>query len=118
MYRIPKDLELSKIVGQFTTQIHVGQFNIQFTFGDVSFAVQSPIKLIRSGEVVGSWHEGVWPSPQFFEIMNIEVAEYRSPDDRTIIICLNNGLEVHLSDNSDQFECMQISFAGEDAWVI
>ncbi len=49
MYRIPKDLDLSQIVGTFTTQLRVGQFDLQFTLGDphhqVTFAVQSAVNL-------------------------------------------------------------------------
>ena len=41
MYGIPKELDLSPVLGEFTTQVRVGQFDLQFTFGSVSFAVQS-----------------------------------------------------------------------------
>jgi hypothetical protein len=58
VYRVPSDLDLSAIVGQFTTQIRVGQFDVQFTFGPVNFAIQSPVGLIKDGEVIGSWREG------------------------------------------------------------
>ncbi|WP_040307406.1 hypothetical protein [Agarivorans albus] len=119
MYRIPQELDLSKMVGQVTTQIRVGQFDLHFSFGDVNFAIQSPVELVRNGEVVGNWREGEWPSPEFFEVMNVEVTEYKVPNNRTIVISLAGGLEIYLSDNSDQFECMQISFEGESgAWVI
>jgi hypothetical protein len=119
MYRIPQELDLSKIIGQIATQIRVGQFDLQFSFGDVHFAIQSPVELVRNDEIVGNWRESEWPSPEFFEVMNAEVTEYKVPNDRTIVIYLASGVEIHLSDNSDQFECMQIAFEGEsDAWVI
>ncbi len=119
MYRIPQDLDLSKIVGQSTTQVLVGQFDIQFSFGDVHFAVQSNIDLIRDGETIGGWREGLWPSSQFFEMLNVDVTEYEIPNDRAIIIRLRNDMEIHLHDNSDQFECMQITIKGEaDQWII
>ena len=119
MYRIPKDLDLSKIVGQFTTQVRVGQFDLQFSFGEVHFAVQSHVDLVRNGEVIGKWQEGEWPTPEFFGIMNAEVVRYEIPNDRTIEIHLENGIEIHLTDDSDQFECMQISIQGDpDQWII
>jgi len=52
MYRIPKELDLSKAVGEFTTQIRVGKYDIQFEFGDVHFAVQTP-KIWRSSSDMG-----------------------------------------------------------------
>jgi hypothetical protein len=119
MYRIPSDLNLSIMIGQSTTQVLVGQFDIQFSLGKVHFTVESGINLVRNGETIGGWRQGQWPSPQFFEIMNVDVTKYEIPNDRTIIIYLENGIEICLSDDSDQFECMQISIKGESSqWII
>lgn len=119
MYRISKEMDLSRIVGQSTTQIRVGQFDIQFSFGDVDFAVQSAIELARNGEVIAIWREGEWPPSQFYEVMNVEVRSYEVPNDRSIVIFLENGLEIFLRDDSDHYECMQISVKGEpNQWII
>ncbi|MFN8702532.1 MAG: hypothetical protein ACK5X0_10445 [Rhodospirillales bacterium] len=113
MYRIPSDLNLSKVIGQFTTQLCVGQFDIQFSFGEVHFAVQSSIELVRNGEIIGGWHQGEWPTTQFYEIMNAKVARCEIPNERTIVVYLDNSIEIHLRDDSDEFECIQISFKGD-----
>ena len=109
MYRVPLDLDLSAIVGEFTTQVRVGQYDVQFTFGRVNFSVQSPIKLVRNGEVIGIWEEGRWPDSIFYETMNVSVTRWKIPNDQTIVIYLENDIEIHLTDDSDQYECMQIS---------
>src|SRR5258705_13982313 len=85
MYRIPKELDLSPVVGEFTTQVRVGQFDLQFTFGSVSFAVQSPINVFRNGKLVAHWEEGKWPDPGFYEIMNSEVRRCEVVNDRLIV---------------------------------
>jgi hypothetical protein len=118
MYRVPLELDLSAIVGQSTTQVRVGQFDVQLTFGPVSFAVQSPIKLIRNGKVIGTWEEGRWPDSGFYETMNAKVSKWQIPDDRRIVICLENDLEIHLTDDSDRYECMQISVQGTPGLVV
>lgn len=118
MYRVPLDLDLSKIVGEFATQVRVGQFDLQFTFGPVNLAVQSPVILSRNGEVVGSWKEGQWPDSTFYEVMNSSVIRWEIPDDRRIVIHLANGLAIQLNDDSEEYECMQISFEGEPGAVI
>ena len=119
MYRIPPDLDLSPIVGEFTTQVRVGQFDIQLRFGSVNFAIQSPVKLVRGGKVIGSWKENHWPDAAFFDVMNASVVRYEFPTDRDIVIYLENGIELHLQDSSDQFESMQISVEGSAMlWVI
>ena len=119
MYRIPKELDLSPVVGEFTTQVRVGQFDLQFTFGKVNFAIQSPVRLFRDGKQVAYWEEGKWPEPGFYDIMNTEVRRCEIVNDRLIVLQFDNGIEMHLEDNSDQYESMQISFAGNPSqWII
>jgi hypothetical protein len=119
MYRIPKELDLSRVVGEFTTQVRVGQFDLQFTFGPVTFAVQSSVKLFRNSKQIAYWEEGKWPEPDFYDIMNTEVRRCDIVNDKLIIFQFDNGVEMHLQDNSDQYESMQISFAGNPAqWII
>jgi len=110
MYRIPKDLDLSPAIGQSTAQIRVGQFDVQFSLGDVHFSITSQINLFRDGELIGHWEEGKWPDAAFFDTMNTEVMRCEAVSDRLIVIVFANGLEMHLSDDSDQYECMKIRF--------
>jgi len=119
MYRIPKDLDLSPVGGEFTTQVRVGQFDLQFTFGSVNFAVQSPVNLFRAGKQVAHWEEGKWPESGFFDIMNSNVTRCDVVHNRLIKLEFENGLEMHLEDSSDQYECMQITFKGAPwPWII
>ena len=119
MYRIPKGLDLRPVVGEFTTQVRVGQFDLQFTFGPVNFAIQSPVRLYRKSECVAQWEEGRWPDAGFFDIMNAKVTRCEIVSDRRIELDFENGLEMHLEDSSDQYESMQISFAGNPSpWII
>jgi hypothetical protein len=119
MYRIPKDLDLSPIVGEFTTQICVGQFDLQFTFGSVGFMIESPVNIFRNGKLVAHWEEGKWPDPGFYDVMNAKVTRCDVVNDKLIVIAFENALEMHLEDNSDQYESMQISFAGDPSpWII
>jgi len=118
MYRISKELDLSPVVGQFTTQVRVGQFDLQFTFGPVNFAIQSPVNLFRDGKLVAHWEEGKWPDPGFYDIMNVEVRRCEVVSDRLIVLELDNEIEIHLEDNSDQYESMQIAFEGSSTRCI
>ena len=119
MYRIPKELDLSPAVGEFTTQVRVGQFDLQFTFGDIDFAVTSPVNLFRDGKLIGHWNEGKWPDAAFYDVMNTEIVGCEIKNDRLIVITFANGIEMHLADDSDQYECMQIRFKGAQApWII
>jgi len=119
MYRIPKALDLSAVVGEFTTQVRVGQFDLQFTFGAVNFAVQSPVTLLRGDKQVAHWEEGRWPEPEFYLLMNSKVTRCDISSDRLIVFEFEDGLMMHLEDSSDQYESMQIRFAGNPSpWII
>lgn len=119
MYRIPKELDLSPVVGQVTTQVRVGQFDLQFTFGPVNFAIQSPVNLFRDGKVVAHWEEGTWPDPGFYDVMNVAITRCEVANDRLIVAEFDNGLVMHLEDSSDQYECMQITLEGNPTkWII
>ena len=51
--------------------------------------------------------------------MNLEVRRCEVVNDRLIVFEFGNGIVMHLEDNSDQYECMQISFEGNPAqWII
>lgn len=119
MYRIPKELDLTPAIGGSTSQVRVGQFDLQFTFGAVDFAVQSPVRVFRGSEIVARWEEGTWPEPGFYDIMNSNVTRCDIVSDRRIVIEFENGLSMHLEDNTDQYESMEISFAGDPKrWII
>jgi len=119
MYRIPDKLDLSPVVGEFTTQLRVGQFDLQFTIGPVSFAVQSPVNLFRDSKLIAHWEEGRWPEPGFFDVMNVKIKRCEVSNDRLIVLEFDNGIAMHLEDSSDQYECMQIYFEGNPSpWII
>ena len=119
MYRIPKELDLSPVVGEFTTQLCVGQFDLQFTFGDVSFVIQTQVNLFRDGKPFAHWEEGRWPDSGFYEIMNSEVTRCQIVNDRLIVFEFANGIEMHLKDDSDQYESMQIRLKDNSfEWII
>lgn len=119
MYRIPNELDLSATIGQFTTQFCVGAFDVQFDLGDVHFAVQSEIRLYINNILIGHWQPGSWPTPEFRELFNVDVVEAVTVSDTEIKITFENSTSLHLYDNSDQYESMQISIKGEDQlWII
>ena len=118
MYGIPKDLDLSKIVGQFTTQLCLGAFDLQFDFGDIHFAVQSEIKLFKAGKEQAAWEAGEWLPEGFSQLFNLEVAGISIPNTKEIVITFEGGLEMHLYDNSEQYESMHIRIKGDPTTYI
>lgn len=119
MYGIPNDLDLSAVVGNFTGEVGVSRFGLQFSFGSVNFVVKSSAKLIRDDKVVAQWREGQWPDPAFYEIIDASVRRCDVVGPRTIEFEFETGLVMHLEDDSDQYESMVIRFEGDPSvWVI
>jgi hypothetical protein len=51
--------------------------------------------------------------------MNANVARCDIVNDRLIVIAFENGIEMHLEDDSDQYESMVITFKGNPSpWII
>jgi hypothetical protein len=121
MNRIPNELDLSPIIGEFTTQFGIGKYDFQFSLGNVSFSVWSEIYISRDGKLLGTWRPDEWPSSEFINLINIKVESFEIPNDREIIIRFENKYEVRIVDNSDQYESMQIRIKhkqGQDEWWI
>ena len=71
MYRVPEDIDLSKTKGQCTTQLAVGPFDLQFEIGDVHFAVQSEVRLMKNDKELTRWQSGEWPDGCFYDLLNV-----------------------------------------------
>ncbi len=119
MYKIPKDLNISKVNGNSTTHICVGPFDLQFYIGDVHFNVSSAIRITKDGEEVTFWEVGRWPGSVFYDLLNVDVESSSIPNDREIEIKFNNGYVMHIYDSSDNYESFIINIKGENkTWVI
>ncbi|WP_156804640.1 hypothetical protein [Gallaecimonas xiamenensis] len=117
MYRFPSDLDLSANIGEATTQFRIGQYDFQFSIGNASFQIATPVTLIKNGSVIGSWKNDQWPSPEFKNIFNVNLKNVEIRSDKLLVLTFENNIEMHLVDNSDQFESMTI-WVDKELWVI
>ena len=118
MYQIPKELDLSEAIGQCTTQLRIGRFDIQFSFGKVNFNIQSQVILKSQGETIAQWEEGTWPDAAFYKVFSVAMVDWQLQES-SIILRLENGIEMQLMADNGGYECMQISIEGQDIlWVI
>ena len=114
MYGFPADLDLSPALGQETTQLCVGPYDLQFSFGNVSFSIQSRVELLRDETVTAIWEAGQWPGPSFYQMFNTPVVGFTVLDKYRLRVRLGNGYELQLTDTSEQYESMQIYVGGLD----
>ena len=116
MYGVPSDLDLSAAIDEFTTQVRVGQYDLQFTFGPVNIASQSQVSVLKGERVVARWSEGRWPDAGFFEVLNTTVVRWTVGPNQ-IVLDLERGLSLRFVDDSELYETMHVRI-GDDLWVI
>lgn len=112
MYGFSADLDLSAAIGQETTQLCVGPFDLQFSFGAVAFAVQSKVEIWQKRQLVGSWEAGAWPDPAFYQVFGSALQHFSVLDPKRLSLQLTSGLELLLVDNSEHYESIQIYVGG------
>ena len=119
MYRFAADLDLSSALGQETTQLCVGPYDLQFSFGPIAFAVQSTVEIWRNDRLIGSWEAGGWPDACFYQVLSTTLEAFAVLDPQRLSLRLANGLELHLLDTSEQYESLQIYVGGlEGAHIV
>ena len=108
MYGFPSDLDLSAAVGQETTQICIGPYDLQFSLGPIGFTIQSRVELYRDGTALATWQAGEWPEPAFYSVFSKPVSAVKVASERRLCITLEGGLELHVLDTSQEYESLQI----------
>lgn len=110
MYRFPKDLDLSSMVGASLQQICIGPSNVQFGFTHgIRITLESKATILRSGKLATSWdHEKGWSGCEFQQLMNKRVVGYSVIDEKLMEIMFSDEWVVHFFDDSDGYESLQI----------
>lgn len=109
---IPKELDISGVVGEITTQICVSEYDIQFTIGKIWFKVYCPIKVIENGVVVEKWNGKHWPGEAFGKILNVNVVRCELPNLDLIAIHFENATELQILPTEGSSECLSVGGEG------
>jgi hypothetical protein len=118
MYRIPLDLDLSRLVGSEINQICLGRHDVQFKFsGLCHISTQITVIVKHEDDLISSWNEN-WSTADFQMLLNRKIEGYSIPDDRSLVIVFCGGYTLMLRDDSDQYESMQIWLGGPGLIII
>lgn len=120
MFRIPQNLDLSRIVGSDLNQVRLGRYDVQFIFDSkTTIAVESRVTVLEKDVAIADWNsERNWNNLKFQQIVNATVVGYAVKDERTLEIRFSENLTLQLFDDSDQYESMQIYCEDQGAIVI
>jgi hypothetical protein len=110
MFGFPNDLNLDDIVGSEIQQICIGRSDVQFRFGSKRhMCSQGLVEVFHDHLLVASWNvEAGWSSIEFQRLLHCAIENYNLLDERRLEIVFDGGLALHLHDNSDEFETIQI----------
>jgi hypothetical protein len=120
MYRVPASLDLTNLIGSGLSHIQLGRHQVQFHFeSGTVIRVQSRISILRGGSIICAWEEtSGWTNASFQDLLAGPVSGFSIPNDRLIEILFPGDLCMHLHDDSDQYESMQISRGDEADMVV
>jgi hypothetical protein len=110
MNGFPANLDLSETIGQSITGFFLGAWDLQFSLGKISFAIQSRVSLIRADSTIAEWKPGGWLPVSFREVFNEAVKAFAVISPKCLDLQLQNGLMLRLHDDSQHYESMQIYF--------
>ena len=112
MYRFPKDLDLSFLVGAHIPQLRFGIGDVQLMFScHLHICIQSEIDIFLGDIVIANWVQGtLWSSLDFQKIYNKDVLRVYLLNDQILEIQLEDNLSIRIYDKSDHYESLQIWF--------
>jgi hypothetical protein len=120
MYGFTSDLMIECLIASDLQQICIGKCDVQFRSGSGTLiAVQGGARILKNDTKTAVWsEENSWDTPAFYELLNHSVTRYAVLNRNVLHLDFDNGLVLELTDNSDQYESMQIYPNGESGQII
>jgi hypothetical protein len=110
MYRFPKNLDLHDLVGSSLDMVACCRSSIHFSFGSGrSIRAEGRIEVQKDGVAIAIWTDvDQWTSVAFQPLLTAQVTGYKVTNDRLLTINFNDGFNLLLHDDSDQYETILI----------
>jgi hypothetical protein len=110
MYGIPADLNLSKLIGIQIKGINVVEFMTVIQFEDgTTICIEGEAKITKNDVVITQWkQESGWNTNQYALMIGKLVSSYEVITPRELVINLMEGLQIHIFDNSNEYESFHI----------
>lgn len=125
MYGVPAQLDLTPFVGTTLDQIRFGQFQIHFTFSGEPGTADRGVSVegyweLRDGQsalidaaVVNDERD----SYKIHRLLGRTVTAIGLNPPKSLTLFFDNGLELTIVDDSDQYECCRISTGTEETHI-
>lgn len=120
MYGFSPEMEIEGVVDAELQQICVGKFDLQFRFSSGTLiTVQNKARVYSAGLLCASWTEETgWDHADFQRLLNAKTIGYEVLDESLLRLEFKNNLSLEMTDDSDQFESLQIYPMGDVSRMI
>ena len=115
-------LDLEGIVGHPMNLLCQGEFDLQLVFAVSNiqrFSIMSSLQLYEAGELLATWEGGSgWSALAYQKLLNAVPASWRIVEPAILEIAYENGLVMHILDDSDQYESVVIEFTDQPSVIV
>jgi len=111
MHGVPKDLDLSKLIGRNLDQVAIGEFQIQFVFDrDFNISVEGHWELRDvNGELIDAAVDNSQRDEyRIHRLLGLEVSRWAIKPPKSITIGFLNGMKLEVFDSSSEYESFSI----------
>ena len=110
MRGIPRDLDLPGLVGSNLHMVSLGKFDVTFQWNcGLHIQATGSVFVSKGGEVIARWREGDgWDDLRYQQVLNGNVSGFEVLSEQELVIRFEGGNEIHLFDDSDQYESLKI----------
>ena|SRR5258708_4425785 len=110
MHRLPKETDLSFLLGKTVEQVCLGQFQTQVHLNAASISIEGKHALIlaeENREIV--WERSAFPADGISKLLGQTLSRVSVIEDGTIDLSFSSGDRLLVFDDSDQYESYQIT---------
>jgi hypothetical protein len=110
VYGLPKDIDLTFLIGREVTQVAIGVYQVQFHFDeDVCISVESSFTYSDSQQE-WTWREGlVLIAAHTAALLSAKIESFNAQQDGTISMVFSNGHRLTIFDSSKNYESYSIT---------
>ena len=122
MYRFSdKELNLEGIVGNPLNMLCQGAYDLHLVFDGSNikrFTIMGVVRLYEAGKLLASWEDEGWNTVAYQRLLNAVPIAWRIVEPAILEITFENGVAMHIIDDSDQYEAVVIEFTDRPTLIV
>ena len=118
MYGLPKDADLSFLIGEWPTQICAGEAQIIIRFGDGKrISIQSLVHMYNSEDMRFEIDEYKTSAGPILELLGKKIISFEIVTPKELVLKFEDQYRLHIFDDSDQYESFELHDKDTEIYV-